>query len=197
MMTLVLSLIFGPILGFVFANVQHVAQIITFPPAIIERPLDRLFIRISPWIFLTTVSLMVVGYFTNLHTAIFLSCLLMVARIDYKFGLIPDILLLIATIATLFHLSGNGLMIAIILGFGLYAIDAIWLKIKGFHVCGRGDIKLLALTGFWIGWHYLSVFLIAIGLLSLGIAALKREQKFPLGPAIVAATVLLVLSKII
>ena len=80
------------------------------------------------------------------------------------------------------------------IGGGLLLIVLVYEKIRKIEAMGGGDLKLLFLTGLYLGWQrnllclfFACILGIAVGLLT----AKKREEKlFPWGPSIAAGAIL-------
>ena len=89
-----------------------------------------------------------------------------------------------------FPLPGRGFAI----GGGLLLIVLVYEKIRKTEAMGGGDLKLLFLTGLYLGWqrNLLCLFFACILGIVVGLAtAKKREEKlFPWGPSIAAGAII-------
>ncbi len=81
------------------------------------------------------------------------------------------------------------------LGYAAFRLlDMVYWRLRGRHGLGRGDAKLLAAAGAWVGLAALPVLVLTAGLLALAVAlplALRRGQggqtMLPFGPALALA----------
>lgn len=138
--------------------------------------------------------------FTFWKYALLASLLLVIAWIDYDLQIIPDELivfgLMVGTMIYVFHHDGtlwiNGLM-GLLLGGGMFLLIAMVSK----GAMGGGDIKLMGMLGYWLGWQYILV----IALLSFVIGAVfsilllvfkikGRKDMVPFGPFMAMAALL-------
>ncbi|OHX10523.1 methyltransferase [Chromobacterium sphagni] len=149
-----------------------------------------------------------VGWRTGFHATtlahlILLYLLLALALIDLDSQLLPDCLtqplLWLGLLANLFQLL-TPLADAVIGAMAGYL--AMWLIAAVFQLCtgkkglGRGDFKLVAAMGAWLGWTALPL-IITLGSISsavIGIALIRsgrigREQVQPFGPYLIAGGV--------
>ena len=129
-----------------------------------------------------------------LKYCIFSSLLLVVGLIDYDHKIIPDGIMIFGLIAgACFLFSGhfrinlfNGLM-GFFVGGGVFFLIAMVTN----GAMGGGDIKLMAVTGLWLGWKYiLLVMLLSFvlgAMVSMVLLLLKlksRKDEIPFGPFI-------------
>ncbi|MEW9123783.1 MAG: prepilin peptidase [Thermotaleaceae bacterium] len=135
------------------------------------------------------------------------SILICITFIDYDHQIIPDELLLLGSVlALLYKLSTyffNGQPIqllndiwGLLLGGGFFFLIAV-ISNGGM---GGGDIKMMAMLGFWFGWR--NIILIALlafiigSILSVILLAFKlktRKDTIPFGPFIAIATITVIL----
>ena len=107
----------------------------------------------------------------------FIWSLLLLAEIDYRMFLLPDIL----TVPLL------------ILGFAAYFLPVlvsllfVW---KNKDAFGGGDIKLLAALGAWLGFEKLLYVIVVSAVLFILYAAIKRQRSGAYGPAIAIAGII-------
>ena len=130
---------------------------------------------------------------TFINYAILVSILIVVSFIDYHHKIIPDRLILFGLICSLVfqffynwkvnYLNG---LIGMLIGGGIFLLIAL---ITG--AMGGGDIKLMGILGFWLGWQNIVVvtFLSFIvgAVISLFLMAFKikgRKDFIPFGPFI-------------
>lgn len=129
--------------------------------------------------------------------------LLTLAAIDFRDGILPDVLtlplILIGLVATYFlspwQVSDNA--IGALAGFAVFAlIRWLYRRLRGREGLGLGDAKLLAAAGAWVAWDGLpSVVLIgAAAGLALALVMSRRggqltlNQRIPFGPALCLGT---------
>ena len=137
---------------------------------------------------------------------IVIGALLILSWIDFKTFILPDYLTygLIAygLVANIFlgldWASTESSMLGALFGFvSLYALNQLYLKIRGHHGIGMGDAKLLGALGAWLGWSALPGILFmasAFGILG-GIVWLRLNKKnhgspFPFGPFLIFAGII-------
>ena len=129
----------------------------------------------------------------------FLCILYLVSVTDLYDQIIPDGCLITAIVVrviyfcfvegfqwrALFALLGNGFAVSLPLLFLVLLMEKVWKK----EAMGGGDIKLLFVTGMYIGWaqNLLAVFLACIIGIVVGLRQTKKEESngyFPFGPSI-------------
>lgn len=135
---------------------------------------------------------------------VFIGILCAVSLIDIYKRIIPDSLLIIAVVfrigycvfverigaKAILGLLIDGLAISLPVFILVLLVEKIWKK----EVLGGGDIKLLFVTGMYLGWegNLLALFFACIIGIVIGLVQMKREEKdsyFPLGPAIALGAV--------
>ena len=87
-------------------------------------------------------------------------------------------------------------------GGGLLAFVLLYEKLRGVEAMGGGDLKLLFVTGLWLGWakNLLCLLLACILGIAFGLATQKRRaaqenaKLFPWGPSICAAGIVTMLA---
>ncbi len=129
--------------------------------------------------------------------------LLTLAAIDFREGILPDVLTLpliaAGLVATYFLAPGQMLDNAIgaVAGFAFFAaVRFLYRRLRGREGLGLGDAKLLAASGAWVTWNGLpSVVLIgaAAGLVLVLVTARRGEQltlnqRIAFGPALCLGT---------
>ena len=138
--------------------------------------------------------------FEALAVLVFVSMSLVLAMIDLEHTLLPD--------ALVFPLLWLGLIVngispfvplemalwgAVVGYVSLRLLGWFWEKIRGMEALGRGDCKLAAALGAWVGLHGLAIVLF-VGSLATAIAGLVMRRgmrgTLPLGPGLVAGGVL-------
>tara|TARA_B100001250_G_scaffold307532_2_gene269360 strand:- start:743 stop:1555 length:813 start_codon:yes stop_codon:yes gene_type:complete len=134
---------------------------------------------------------------------ILISILLVMAILDIKYFWLPDIIsrfgILVAIFLSVFlkiryeelisYLFIFETILAAFLGYLIFkAISAIGLRIYGKPVMGKGDAKLAALIGSWLGLKgllisiWLAFFFAGIlGIIGLTFRKIKKDQKIPFG----------------
>lgn len=130
------------------------------------------------------------------------SILLAISLIDLATYTIPDGLLLLAVVVWAAFLPfGGGLVRGLLGGFGI-AVPLLLLvllmeKLLQKEAMGGGDIKLLFVTGLFlgIGGNFLNLLISCIlGVLFAVLAGKKKDMAIPFGPAIAGGTVLTLLA---
>lgn len=120
--------------------------------------------------------------------------LILLAEIDYKLFLLPDILtypLLLAGLCfALFSGNGAGIADSVVGALGGYALPVVaslFLVWRSKDVFGGGDIKLLSAVGAWMGLENLLYVIILACVFFALYALIKRKRAGAFGPAIVLA----------
>jgi leader peptidase (prepilin peptidase)/N-methyltransferase len=124
--------------------------------------------------------------------------LLVLAAIDVKHLLLPDVLTLPLLAAGLLWQGARGRDLPVealagaALGGGLlWAVAAGYRRLRGQAGLGLGDAKLLAAAGAWTGWQGLPAVLLGASLSGLLLAALQRrlrsQQALAFGPHLALA----------
>ena len=147
----------------------------------------------------------------NLRNLVFLFCLLYLSVEDLKRYRIPDKCLGISVIAWCMAIpfayqdyggwSGIAvnLLAAVVYGGGVLILSILIEQIFKKESLGGGDVKLIAVMGLYLGMNlslYALFFACIFGLVILLISYKSREGKggvIPFGPALAAATMLMVL----
>jgi leader peptidase (prepilin peptidase)/N-methyltransferase len=84
-------------------------------------------------------------------------------------------------------------------GLGLL-LRVVFRKLKGRDALGLGDVKLMAVAGFWLGPQVLPWLLVGAGILGIATAMVWRWRglgdRFPFGPALAAAFYALLLASL-
>ena len=136
---------------------------------------------------------------------IFVSILYLISIIDMQVQIIPNGCLLVAIVArviyyfctedysfgSFFALLANGLLISL----PLFILVLIMEKVLKKEAMGGGDIKLLFVTGMYIGWenNLLALFFACIMGILYGVVKIRSEKKlgtFPFGPFIAMGTMI-------
>lgn len=143
-----------------------------------------------------------------LYSIVFISMLLIIIISDYQTMIIPDSVLIFFSLLLLFikyFMSGIDLVgVSLINAVGAF-VFMLLLKIFGDFIfkkesMGGGDIKLLAIFGFVLGFpiSVVSVFFSAFIALpiSLIILKIKKTHEIPYGPFLAIAAIILFLLKI-
>jgi leader peptidase (prepilin peptidase)/N-methyltransferase len=138
---------------------------------------------------------------------IFIMVSLLLARIDLKFMLLPDVLTLgLLWLGLLFNLNGlwvslSSAVLGAVLGYlMLFGVYWTFKFFTGKEGLGFGDLKLMAALGAWFGvWTLPLILLLAsiFGLIFVGILSFlgkfnfkNRGTEFPFGPALLLAGVI-------
>ncbi|MEI9988933.1 MAG: A24 family peptidase [Rhizomicrobium sp.] len=129
--------------------------------------------------------------------------LLTLAAIDWRTGLLPDILtvpLIGAGLLTAFLIDGPALgdhLIGAAAGFaGFVALAGIYSRIRGRAGLGLGDAKLLSAAGAWLSWIALPSVVLLAALFGMALVLVERfrgrtieaTSRVAFGPALAAAT---------
>ncbi|WP_323000080.1 A24 family peptidase [Castellaniella sp.] len=163
---------------------------------------------IGRWVFLSVAALLALVCAwrfgptgASLAAIVFVSVLLVLAWIDAETGFLPDRLtlpllwlgLLVnvdATFAPLAHavVGAAGGYLA------FWCVDGVFQALTGRAALGRGDFKLLAALGAWLGWTALPRVVFAAAVLGLAVALMRRMtgrlapgEAFGFGPFLAAA----------
>ncbi|MBF6617280.1 MAG: prepilin peptidase [Candidimonas sp.] len=132
---------------------------------------------------------------------IFVVMLLALAWIDAETGFLPDVLTipllwvgLLVNVGGTFSLLADAVMGAAAGYLVLWLICGCFQLVTGRQGMGRGDFKLLAALGAWLGWAPLPSILLISSLLGLTIALLRRlagrmkaGESFSFGPYLALA----------
>ena len=137
----------------------------------------------------------------------FILILAILTYTDVKEKRIPNGLLLLAVVVKiLFFLMKNGvdwMGMALIFLDGLIVSLPVWIlvilmdQLLKKQTMGGGDIKLLFVTGMYLGWEQNLWMLLVAGVLALLYAIIVRKKELAFGPAIAVATIVLFLRNII
>ncbi len=130
-------------------------------------------------------------------------CLLlgMLAYIDLRCGLLPDLLVLFLLLLALLHAALAGFqdgLFGLLTGGGSYGFFyVLGLLLFKKEALGLGDVKLMAACGLWLGFERglasvaLAPVLAAFALIALLVSRrIQRNARFPFGPFIAAACLL-------
>lgn len=123
--------------------------------------------------------------------------LLLLAEIDYRMYLLPDILtvplLIIGFVAAVFGFGWIGAeesAIGALSGYFLPAIASLLVVWKNRDAFGGGDIKLLAAIGGWSGPERLLYIIILSAVIFLLIALFRQKRSGAYGPAAAVAAII-------
>ena len=126
--------------------------------------------------------------------------LLTLSAIDWRAGLLPDVLtlpLIILGMAAAWTFDQQNIwdhLIGAAAGFiGFAALAALYRWLRGRDGLGLGDAKLLAASGAWLGWTALPSVILFAALLGLAFVLLRRKpfdaaSRIAFGPALALAT---------
>lgn len=128
--------------------------------------------------------------------ALWFSALLVVAIIDLRHQIIPDVITLpgialgFLCAATLLPVGAVDSLLGILLGYGLpWGLAAAYRAVRGREGMGLGDAKLLAMVGAFLGWKPVLLTILvgalagsAVGLTLISLRILRRDQYIPFGP---------------
>ncbi len=128
-------------------------------------------------------------------------CLVVMIVSDLETYLLPDAMQVAAALLGLLHLFAGPLawqdgLIGATIGLGVGAgIHYGYFFLKGRHGLGLGDVKLLGVTGLWLGPYALIPFLFYSGIVGVvfGIVwqLVTGARKFPFGPALAITLLIL------
>ena len=140
--------------------------------------------------------------FLFISYAILISLLITVTWIDFQHQVIPDEVIIFGFVFSLFfHLFHDAHFIFRngILGFFIAGGVFLLIALMSNGAMGGGDIKLMTMLGFWLGWKnitliiLLSFFIGAVVSIVLIITKIKRSKDYvPFAPFIALATVITV-----
>ncbi|MGH8426849.1 MAG: prepilin peptidase [Gammaproteobacteria bacterium] len=134
--------------------------------------------------------------------------LLAAATIDLTHLILPDVLTLpLLWVGLLFNLGGTYVSLSAAVIGAVVGYLVLWIVYHGFRLAtgkeglGRGDFKLLAALGAWLGWQMLPLIILAAALVGvlvggawLLLARRGREHPIPFGPFLAAAGLLALLA---
>lgn len=120
--------------------------------------------------------------------SVLFSFMLIIGMIDYSHQIIPDkILVVLMVLSLIYVLVYSKTYVDSIIGF--FAVSTLFYIIAVFSKMGGGDIKLMAVGGFLLGWKLILVALMigsiigsVIGLTLIGLKVIDRKQVVPYGP---------------
>ena len=137
-----------------------------------------------------------------LRNYVFLCCLFCLSLVDLDSFIIPDGCLIIPALAWILTLPfvpanvGLSLLSALLYGGGTLALSLLMDRILQKESLGGGDVKLFALMGLYLGpiaSLFALLFACVFGLLFALAARCGTGKPFPFGPAISAASALMLL----
>ena len=129
--------------------------------------------------------------------------LLTLAVIDWRTGLLPDLLtlpLVAAGLGVAFAVDAASLLdhiIGAVAGFVAFAaLSLVYRRLRGRDGLGLGDAKLLAASGAWLSWSGLPTTILFAAVIGLALVlarrargeALQATDRLAFGPALAAAT---------
>lgn len=127
----------------------------------------------------------------------FIWTLLLLAEIDERMLLLPDILTAPLLLMGFFVAAwGFGLVSApesalgVVVGYFLPALVSLLFVWKHKDAFGGGDVKLLAAIGAWLGVENLFYVIILSSIIFMIIAVIKRKREGAYGPSIAAAAII-------
>ena len=127
--------------------------------------------------------------------------LLLLAEIDYRMLLLPDILtvplLILGFAVSVFgagFVSAEMSALGAAAGYVLPVAASLALVWKNKDAFGGGDIKLLAAAGAWLGIELLLYVIIGSAVLFMIYAAVRRRRSGAYGPAIALSAIMIALS---
>ena len=138
-----------------------------------------------------------------MQEVIFICILSLITYADVKERRIPNVLLLLSIMVKLvgtllqdeaqlygiFGIFGNALAVSL----PLWLLVALMDRILGKKTMGGGDIKLVFVTGMYLGWEQNLLMLFIAGIIALSYVLVRKEKEIPFGPAIAIATVLIMI----
>jgi len=129
---------------------------------------------------------------------LFTQILFIIAFIDYNKGIIPNVAVLAGVIvwAAFLPFTGDGIRDGLISSLAgaavllvlLLAVTLVTEKVMKREVLGGGDIKIIAVTGLYLGVKAGLINLVLICIAGLIYFAVSRRNKFALGPSVAVAT---------
>lgn len=138
-----------------------------------------------------------------MQEVIFICILSLITYADIKERRIPNVLLLLSIMVKLvgtllqdeaqlyeiLGIFGNALAVSL----PLWLLVALMDRILGKKTMGGGDIKLVFVTGMYLGWEQNLLMLFVAGIIALSYVLVRKEKEIPFGPAIAIATVLIMI----
>lgn len=147
----------------------------------------------------------VVSYFAFIHfgetnigfVLVFIWILLLLAEIDYRMYLLPDILTIPLLLTGFLAVAlGSGFVcaeesaLAAFTGYFLPVLVSLFFVWRNRDAFGGGDIKLLSALGAWLGLEPLLYVIVVSAVLFLVYALIKRQRSGAYGPAIAVAGII-------
>ncbi len=129
---------------------------------------------------------------------IFLWTLLLLAEIDWRMFLLPDILtvplLILGFFASVWNFGfaiPSDSALGALTGYFLPTIAALFLVWKNRDAFGGGDIKLLAALGAWLGVEKLLYTIALASICQMFLALLQRRRAVAFGPALAFSSIII------
>ena len=119
-------------------------------------------------------------YFFGTSKTILLPLLFIISWCDLKTGRIPTFLVFIGTVLAIFSVGFDNIFIAIT----FYLIGLFLNQYGSFPLLGRGDVNLIAMSGLWLNFSQIPLYLTLAGLAGIMTAFTLRQRVFPFGPAL-------------
>jgi len=127
----------------------------------------------------------------SLSNSLLFLILMMISIKDLRSGIIPNSLLGMIAILGLLQFGTSYWMSAAMLGLVAYGLYKLYPVLKNEEWLGFGDVKLMIVSGLWLDVSQIPLYLMMGGGIGIGIGIfwriLKKEQLFPLGPALALA----------
>lgn len=188
----------------IFKRSKKVASSLRSKNPVYSEMARRLFYRsVLSGLFLAVLVYLGLERFGQLHPGWFMGyfwVLLLLAEIDSRMLLLPDILtvpLLIAGFALsawdVGFVNAPESSLGAVFGYFLPVIVSLLFVWKNKDAFGGGDIKLLAALGAWLGVEPLLFVIILAAVLFLAYAAIKRQRSGAFGPALAIAGIIVAL----
>ncbi|HWL29356.1 MAG TPA: A24 family peptidase [Burkholderiaceae bacterium] len=173
-------------------------------------PVHRLY-RAGFWIAAPALAALYAWHFgatpATVAAVVYIAMLLALAWIDAETGFLPDMLTipllwlgLLVNIGDTFAMLADAVIGAAAGYLVLWLICGAFFLVTGRHGMGRGDFKLLAALGAWLGWAPLSSIVLMSSLLALAVALVRRMagrmqagQSFSFGPYLAIAGIVALL----
>lgn len=148
----------------------------------------------------TAISYFHFGSFGFGFTVAFVWILLLLAEIDYKTMLLPDILtvplILLgfwAASSDMGFISVNESALGAVVGYFLPVLVSLLIVWRKKDAFGGGDIKLLAAVGAWLGVEKLFYVIALASILGLIYGMMKKLKAMPFGPMIAVSAIVVAL----
>ncbi|NLY44100.1 MAG: prepilin peptidase [Clostridiaceae bacterium] len=126
-----------------------------------------------------------------LGMAFLVSALIVISFIDFAHSIIPDRIIVVLLIAGIIYSFFNNsiTILEAVIGFFAASVPLLIIAVLSGGNMGGGDIKLMAVSGLFLGWKLILLSLIlgscigsVIGIILIVLKKIKLKQRIPYGP---------------